>query len=81
VQDPLSFPFVWGGNDYGGGGGTGGSLESNVGQRTVTVTGDPDKPMYLNLVLDTKTELERRRGRVPVVGHVHDQLTQPAAVV
>jgi len=44
---------IWGGTSYGDG-----FIESNSGIQTIEVSGDPDIPNYLNVVLDTATLLE-----------------------
>jgi hypothetical protein len=53
LTDPVPFPFYWGGSSY-----DDGVLETNNGSSTITVTGDPTKSKFLNLVLDTNTTSE-----------------------
>jgi hypothetical protein len=54
IEDPLSLPFIWGGNDYGNG-----SEEPHTTPGTITVASpDPSKVQYLSVVLDTNTQNE-----------------------
>jgi hypothetical protein len=50
LEDPVSFPFMWGGADYGTG-----TLETYTASASFTVAGDPNGPNYLNVVMDTIT--------------------------
>ncbi|WP_337176875.1 CARDB domain-containing protein [Paludisphaera sp.] len=50
LNDPLQFPFVWGGDSY-----TDGALEQTNGTRTITVRFNVKREYYLNVVLDTTT--------------------------
>jgi hypothetical protein len=50
LQDPIQFPFVWGGAEWGGG-----VLQKNTGSTTISATFNVAAPHYLNVILDTKT--------------------------
>jgi hypothetical protein len=68
--DPARFPFVWGGSRYGDG-----TLETYTTAQTLTITGDPTRANYLNVVLDTNTT-GSADGAFPSWGTV--TLTSPA---
>lgn len=50
LTDPVSLPFVWGGNDF-----ADDILECNDGTQTLNMAGNPAGPNYLNVVLDSGT--------------------------
>jgi hypothetical protein len=56
--DPVTLPFVWGGNQFGDG-----VLDCKDGSETKTMTGNPSGDNYLNVVLDT--------GTLPFANHAY----------
>lgn len=50
LQDPLQFPFLYGGNSW-----TDGVLERSSGYKSISAAFNVAGPKYINFVLDTKT--------------------------